>query len=112
MTSHLDPLHSYPNLVGSQSMPNLTMKSFFPFVNFLLFPQLKSKLTEIEESLAERELKTMSDDLRNEYDRQLENIRNLKALYEERSRVATIEKENLRRDLERIQSDFDAEKTK
>lgn len=54
----------------------------------------------------------MSDDLRKEYDRQLENIRNLKALYEERSRVSSIEKDNLRRDLETSQADFEAEKKK
>lgn len=54
----------------------------------------------------------MSDDLRKEYDRQLENIRNLKALYEERSRVSSIEKDNLRRDLERSQADFEGEQTK
>lgn len=61
--------------------------------------QLKNKLREIEESLAERELKIMSDSLRQEYDKQLANIRALRQLYEERQRVAVAERENLERQI-------------
>lgn len=59
--------------------------------------QLKTKLSEIEESFAERETKMMSDQLRQEYERQLGNIRQLRQLYEERQRIAAIEQENLQR---------------
>lgn len=70
--------------------------------------QLKSKLKDIENSLAERELHTMSENLRQEYDRQLVNIRNLRALYEERARISAAEKENLNRQLETSRAELNA----
>lgn len=70
--------------------------------------QLKSKLKDIENSLAERELHTMSENLRQEYDRQLVNIRNLRALYEERARVSAAEKENLNRQLDTSRAELTA----
>lgn len=71
--------------------------------------QLKAKLKEIESSLSEREMKLMSVNLRQEYDRQLANIRHLKALYEERSRISAAEKENLNRQLETSRAEYSAE---
>lgn len=62
---------------------------------FLL--QLKMKLQQIENSFSEREMKIMSNNLRQEYERQLVNIRQLRQLYEERQRVAAAEYENLQR---------------
>ncbi|KAH8262195.1 hypothetical protein KR038_011060, partial [Drosophila bunnanda] len=59
--------------------------------------QLKVKLTQIENSFSEREMKIMSNNLRQEYERQLINIRQLRQLYEERQRVAAAEYENLQR---------------
>ncbi|XP_014093415.2 uncharacterized protein [Bactrocera oleae] len=59
--------------------------------------QLKSKLDEIETAFGERELKIMSSNLRQEYERQLGNIRQLRQLYEERQRIALAEQENLQR---------------
>lgn len=76
---------------------------------FYIHLQLKGKLKEIEDSLAERELKIMSDNLRVEYDRQLTNIRNLRALYEERARVNAAERENLIRQLDTKRTELDAE---
>lgn len=70
---------------------------------------MRVKLREIEDSLAEREVRLMSETLRQEYDRQLANIRHLKALYEERSRVSAAEKENLNRQLETSRAEFSAE---
>lgn len=59
--------------------------------------------------MAARELKIMSDNLRQEYDRQLANIRNLRTLYEERARVNAAERENLIRQLDTKRTEFDAE---
>uniref|UniRef100_A0A0A1WJC6 Coiled-coil domain-containing protein 14 n=1 Tax=Zeugodacus cucurbitae TaxID=28588 RepID=A0A0A1WJC6_ZEUCU len=59
--------------------------------------QLKTKLDEIETAFGERELKIMSSNLRQEYERQLGNIRQLRQLYEERQRIALAEQENLQR---------------
>ncbi|XP_022223736.2 plectin [Drosophila obscura] len=59
--------------------------------------QLKMKLEQIENSFSEREMKIMSNNLRQEYERQLVNIRQLRQLYEERQRVAAAEYENLQR---------------
>lgn len=70
---------------------------------------MKEKLKQIESSLAERELQLMSENLRQEYDRQLSNIRNLRALYEERARVSAAERENLNRQLDTKRAELDAE---
>lgn len=62
--------------------------------------QLKNKLNEIERSLADREASMLSADLKQEYERQLQNIRTLRGLYEERARLAEITRQGLVRDLE------------
>lgn len=71
--------------------------------------QMKEKLKQIESSLAERELQLMSENLRQEYDRQLNNIRNLRALYEERARVSAAERENLNRQLDTKRAELESE---
>lgn len=76
------------------------------------FQQLKEKFKEIEASLADREVQLMSENLRQEYDRQFANMRHLKSLYEERARVSTAEKENLTRKLETSQSKLTDEEEK
>uniref|UniRef100_A0A182IW69 Uncharacterized protein n=1 Tax=Anopheles atroparvus TaxID=41427 RepID=A0A182IW69_ANOAO len=74
--------------------------------------QLKGKLRQIEDTLQERELQIMSDDLRREYDRQLTNIRNLRDLYEERERVSRMERDNLLRQLDLKKSELATEQEK
>uniref|UniRef100_A0A6P4F9A9 Early endosome antigen 1 n=1 Tax=Drosophila rhopaloa TaxID=1041015 RepID=A0A6P4F9A9_DRORH len=76
--------------------------------------QLKMKLTQIENSFSEREMKIMSNNLRQEYERQLVNIRQLRQLYEERQRVAAAEYENLQRliTIKRDELTAEQEKTK
>uniref|UniRef100_A0A1I8MI18 Uncharacterized protein n=1 Tax=Musca domestica TaxID=7370 RepID=A0A1I8MI18_MUSDO len=76
--------------------------------------ELKQRLSEIEKSFAEHEMKIMSDNLRQEYERQLVNIRQLKQLYEERQRVAAAEYENLQRliSIKRDELGQEQEKTK
>lgn len=59
--------------------------------------------------MAERETQLMSENLRQEYDRQLTNIRNLRALYEERARVSAAERENLNRQLETNRAELQSE---
>lgn len=46
----------------------------------------------------------MSKNLRQEYERQFENMRHLKTLYDERTRLAAAEKENFKRKLETSES--------
>ncbi|XP_059614189.1 cingulin [Phlebotomus argentipes] len=58
--------------------------------------QLKEKLREIEETLADRETLIMSENLRNEYIRQLDNMKNLRTLYEQRARLSNLEIESLK----------------
>ncbi|XP_063364954.1 putative leucine-rich repeat-containing protein DDB_G0290503 [Cydia amplana] len=62
--------------------------------------ELKDKLREIEQSLADREANMLSADLRQEYERQLQNIRTLRGLYEERARLAEVTRQGLARELE------------
>ena len=71
--------------------------------------QMKSKLTEIETSFAERETKIMSTKLQQEYQRQLENIRNMRALYEERANILTQEKNALKEKLDEKDLDLKTE---
>lgn len=51
----------------------------------------------------------MSENLRQEYSRELANIRNLRALYEERARINAAEKENLNRQLETSRAELSSE---
>uniref|UniRef100_A0A1A9V0W1 Uncharacterized protein n=1 Tax=Glossina austeni TaxID=7395 RepID=A0A1A9V0W1_GLOAU len=76
--------------------------------------ELKQKLDEIEKSFAEHEMKLMSDNLRQEYERQLTNIRQLRQLYEERQRISAAEYENLQRliSIKRDELSNEQEKTK
>ncbi|EDS33576.1 Ofd1 protein [Culex quinquefasciatus] len=75
-------------------------------------PDLKAKLRQIEDSLAEREMQIMSSDLRRQYERQMANIRSLRELYEERERVSRMERDNLLRQLELRKNDLEAEQEK
>ncbi|GBP71994.1 hypothetical protein EVAR_38673_1 [Eumeta japonica] len=70
----------------------------------LLSCQLKEKLNQIEQSLADKEANLLSTDLRQEYERQLQNIRTLRTLYEERARLAEVTRLNLVRELEEQKS--------
>ncbi|XP_022118988.2 GRIP and coiled-coil domain-containing protein 2 [Pieris rapae] len=74
--------------------------------------ELKNKLTEIEQSLADREANMLSTDLRQEYERQLQNIRTLRGLYEERARLAEVTRQALVRELDDQKSLYQVEKTR
>ncbi|XP_019874328.2 protein Daple [Aethina tumida] len=74
--------------------------------------ELKEKVESIEKTLAGREMKLLSQDLREEYERQLQNIRNLRQLYEERHRVNKLEKDELMAKLEECKKDLEEEQTK
>lgn len=71
--------------------------------------QMKSKLTEIEASFAEKETKIMSTALQQEYQRQLENIRRMRELYEERANILVQEKDALRQKLNDKEHDLSTE---
>lgn len=74
--------------------------------------QMKSKLTEIETSFADRETKLMSTALQQEYHRQLENIRSMRDLYEERANLLVQEKDTLKQQLEEKEHDLKTETEK
>lgn len=67
---------------------------------------LKAKLTEIEEQFQDKETKLMSTDLQQEYHRQLENIRNMKELYEERANILAQERDEAKQKLEEKEHDL------
>lgn len=71
--------------------------------------QMKSKLTEIEASMAERETKIMSTALQQEYQRQLDNIRNMRELYEERANILATERDALKQQLDDKEADLKTE---
>lgn len=71
--------------------------------------QMKSKLTEIEASMAERETKIMSTALQQEYQRQLENIRNMRELYEERANILAQERDAVKQQLTDKEHDLKTE---
>jgi hypothetical protein len=74
--------------------------------------QMKSKLTQIEASFADRETKIMSTALQQEYHRQLENIRNMRELYDERSNILIQEREKLKQQLEEKEHELKTEAEK
>ncbi|XP_017786049.1 PREDICTED: uncharacterized protein PFB0145c isoform X1 [Nicrophorus vespilloides] len=74
--------------------------------------ELKNKVKTVEELLASKEMKIMSDGLREEYERQLRNIRNLRVLYEERQRIDKKDKEHLQTQLEETQKLVEEEQNK
>ncbi|XP_050677405.1 myosin heavy chain, non-muscle [Leptidea sinapis] len=74
--------------------------------------ELKTKLAEIEQSLADRETSILSANLRQEYERQLQNIRSLRVLYEERARLAEVTRQALVKDLEEQKELYEAEVVK
>ena len=74
-----------------------------------LMLQLKDKLNEIERTLADRETNLLSADLRQEYERQLQNIRTLRGLYEERARLAEVTRQRLVRELDEHKVLYQAE---
>ncbi|XP_018575529.1 myosin-10 [Anoplophora glabripennis] len=74
--------------------------------------ELKEKVENIEQSLAGREMNILSQDLRNEYERQLQNIRNLRTLYEERQRVHKREKDELVSQLDDVRKELATEQTR
>ncbi|KAM3961512.1 uncharacterized protein ACR2FA_004406 [Aphomia sociella] len=71
--------------------------------------ELKAKLNEIERSLADRETSMLSSDLRQEYERQLQNIRTLRGLYEERARLSEVTRLGLSRELDEQKLLYQAE---
>lgn len=71
--------------------------------------QMKSKLTEIETSFADKEAKIMSTALQQEYQRQLENIRNMRTLYEQRTNLIIQERNSLQRQLDDKELDLRTE---
>ena len=83
--------------------------SSLPLTVFHSAFQLKEKLKEIEHTMGEREAEILSENLRTEYTRQLENIRRLKSLYEQRARSADAEIEILKRKLNDKNTEIDNE---
>ncbi|CAO1432880.1 unnamed protein product [Diamesa serratosioi] len=67
---------------------------------------LKAKLTEIEVQFQDKETKLMSTELQQEYHRQLENIRNMKELYEERANILAQERDEAKQKLEEKEHDL------
>ncbi|KRT79200.1 hypothetical protein AMK59_8292, partial [Oryctes borbonicus] len=74
--------------------------------------ELKKKISSIEELLASKEISILSDDLRQEYERQLRNIRDLRILYEDRQRVDRREKQNLQTQIEELKKNIEDEQKK
>lgn len=73
---------------------------------------MKKKISSIEELLASKEISILSDDLRQEYERQLRNIRDLRALYEDRQRADRREKQNLQTQIEELKKNVEDEQKK
>nr|CAI5853434.1 unnamed protein product [Callosobruchus analis] len=74
--------------------------------------ELKQKVENIEASLQEKEMNILSQDLRQEYERQLENMRSLRTLYQERSRIEKLEREQMQSQLEETKKQMEREQIK
>ncbi|XP_066151114.1 early endosome antigen 1 [Euwallacea fornicatus] len=71
--------------------------------------ELREKVESIEASVSEKEISILSKDLRMEYEKQLQILRNMRAVYEERQRTDHREKETLRRTIEETKRELEAE---
>lgn len=71
--------------------------------------QLKEKLKEIEEAFVEKEMKIMSTALQQEYQRQLDNIRRMRELYEERANLLATERDDYKEKLKDREIDLKSE---
>lgn len=69
-------------------------------------------MAEIETSLAEREVSMMSTDLKDEYERQIENIRSLRALYEQRQAATKAERDLMASQLTDAKNNLENEQKK
>lgn len=74
--------------------------------------QLREKVESIEVSLSGKEMNILSQDLRMEYERQLQSIRNLRVLYEERQQTDQAEKRELRKSLDEIKKELEAQQAR
>ncbi|KAF2899573.1 hypothetical protein ILUMI_06602 [Ignelater luminosus] len=74
--------------------------------------ELSAKVEEIQSSLAERELQAFSDDLRKEYERQLQNIKQLRKLYEERQTADKAARDQLKTQLDEAKNDLKVQEDK
>lgn len=72
--------------------------------------ELREKIEDIEATLAGKEMQVLSQDLRAEYQRQLQNIRNLRVIYEDRQRADRIEKEQMKDLLDETKKQLEDEK--
>lgn len=87
----------------------------YNIISNFLFPnrfQLREKVESIEESLSGKEMNILSQDLRMEYERQLQSIRNLRTLYEERQRNDHKQKQELRKLLDETKKELESEQNK
>lgn len=82
----------------------------YNYISIDLCRQLRKKIDDIEKLLAEKETEILSDNLREEYERQLNNIRNLRKLYEDRQIADRKEKENLLAQIEDLKQKLEFEK--
>lgn len=69
-------------------------------------------MDDIQASLTEKEFSLLSDNLRQEYERQLKNIKQLKVLYEERQAADKTEKDRLKGELEESTSALNTQENK
>ncbi|KAH1004267.1 hypothetical protein HUJ04_004046 [Dendroctonus ponderosae] len=71
--------------------------------------ELREKVESIEVSLSGKEMNILSQDLRMEYERQLQSIRNLRVLYEERQQTDQAEKRELKKTLDETKKELEAQ---
>ncbi|XP_015589844.1 227 kDa spindle- and centromere-associated protein isoform X3 [Cephus cinctus] len=74
--------------------------------------KLKDLLAQILARLGDRSFLEISDDVRYEYDQQLDNIRNLKSLYEERLKVLNVLKDSATKELVDVKEKFEIARKK
>lgn len=74
--------------------------------------QLKEKVEAIEKSVSEKEINILSKDLRVEYEKQLQIMRNMRSVYEERQKSDYQEKQELKKVIEDLKRELEDEKKK
>lgn len=74
--------------------------------------QLKTKVAEIESNVNEQETSMLATNLRNEYEKQLRNMRALRTLYEQRQAATKADRDAIANQLEEMTKKLTDEQSK
>lgn len=74
--------------------------------------QVRAKVSEIEANISEKETSMLSTNLRNEYEKQLRNMRALRMLYDQRQAALKADRDAIAKELDETTKKLETEQSK